>query len=115
MAPLLATYLTFVQDTGMESGSLREIRHILHSAHQALLRGGNDSAHSRRDKALRDIERELIEQVRPEEVERVMSHPFVQQLLSSNEHLFEPNARGIIHLRQDVGAPPPELEEVDLD
>jgi hypothetical protein len=122
LAPLLSVYQRFLDDTQMDPSSLRELRRILHGAHQKSLRdeplaaqnlAESGSARARREKALRDLEVELQGQIRPEEVERVMAHPFVQELLASNEPLFQANRRGIVNVRDDLGHPPGENDWFD--
>jgi hypothetical protein len=122
LAPLLSFYQRFLDDTQMDPSSLRELRRILHGAHQRSLRneqlaaqnlGESGSAQARREKALRDLEVELQGQIRPEEVERVMAHPFVPELLASNEPLFQANRRGIVNVRDDLGHPPGENDWFD--
>lgn len=111
LAPLMSLYNEFLEVTELDASAQREVRRILHLAQQNLLRSEelaaqnlaeSGSPQGRRERALRDLERELEVQVRPEEAERILAHRFVQELLAWNEPLFEADPRGLVNLREDL-------------
>jgi hypothetical protein len=111
LAPLLSQYRSFLEETELDTSSQREVRRLLHQAQESVLLteqlaaqnlAERGSPKGTRERALRDLERELASQVRPEEAERVLAHPFVQELLAWNEPLFEASPRGVVNVRADL-------------
>jgi hypothetical protein len=111
LAPLLSHYRTFLEETQLDASSQREVRRLLHRAHESVLLteqlaaqnlAERGSPKGTRERALRELEGELANEVRPEEAERVLAHPFVQELLAWNEPLFEANPRGVVNVRADL-------------
>jgi hypothetical protein len=95
----------------LDASSQREVRRLLHRAHESVLLteqlaaqnlAERGSPKGTRERALRELEGELANEVRPEEAERVLAHPFVQELLAWNEPLFEADPRGLVNLRKDL-------------
>jgi hypothetical protein len=111
LAPLLSHYRSFLEETQLDTSSQREVRRLLHQAHESVLLteqlaaqnlAERGSPKGTRERALRELEAELANEVRPEEAERVLAHPFVQELLAWNEPLFEANPRGVVNVRADL-------------
>jgi hypothetical protein len=111
LAPLLALYIEFEEDTELGPTTLREVRRILHRAQESVLReerlakenlaeAGSPSA--RRQRALHEFARELRVEMPGDAAERVLAHPFPQELLAWDEPLFEASPRGIVNLRKDL-------------
>jgi hypothetical protein len=112
MAPLVAMYGDFYEATGLDATEMRELRRLLYQAHQWVLKpgpaagkllGNNPSA--KRTQAMALLQAQLSDTIRPEQVERVMNHSFLQELLSWNEPFFESDARGLVNVRADVMPP----------
>jgi hypothetical protein len=110
LAPLIALYGEFLEETALDVTSQREVRRMLHLAHESVLRGEQlaaqrlgevGSAPGRRQRALLELEREVREGM-PDQAERVLAHPFIQELLAWNEPLFESTPRGVVNLREDL-------------
>jgi hypothetical protein len=109
MAPLVSLYSNLFEVSGLDPTEMRELRKMLHEAHEWVLKpspvagallGNRPSA--KREQALALLQKNLSEAIRPEQVERVIAHSFVLELLSWNEPFFESDARGLVSVRADV-------------